>query len=610
MSISDFIAYLADNNHKASYATHLISSIKMYVGKEFHYLFEDPTFIQVRKAHSKMAPTLPKLPTSKKIWDIHQVLNHLSTLPHYSKLSDTQLARKTLMLLLLSTGRRKVEILRLSLVTMVKEPEKYIFLITEPCKNYSSSYNECQLLEVYRFPNQPEICPYTSLSYYIKRTQEARFTNSLFIVTNGQGTAASSTTLARWATTVMQESGIDTKIFKVHSTRAASMSAAHAQFMPLSQILHLGKWKVSSTFYKYYCRDIDHFRKTDTVKIMDTIKAAHIKRVSEAVTEKYRTQVRNRKLPIKKQIPKVVDEDPSPEVLPLTVDNLARFNQSAHSAPSLKPTELYSHGSPVAISIYRDSEPQTPPDKMADNASIISCGSQVKVQQSRSHIQAQPQGVGHVKTGRSSVRKQSHPLKLDIIPNPLATQKNYTVVTTKFNKLLLSAKPPEKQLNVADQSPSVSENSLPLAENVPKQTIGEGVSTNEPPTRNPSAVVQLLNQPPLMKMTSSTQIKSPSMQEMPVVPLISTEDIQKWTDRARFTLQKSKRREIPPIFMDFRLIKVVKIGQLLAGCVPVDFHQINYLTDKGYIVTCLSPNNVLTLVLGPEKFKRGSTGKI
>ena len=136
--------------------------------------------------------------------------------------------------------RRKYEVQRLRLDKMTITAAAYTFLITEPCKNYSDNYNLCQEFKVLRFPRHPEKCPYTALYWYLR--QRLRKSKVLFITTT-TFTPAHPNTLSRWVQKTMQQAGIDTNIFKPHSTRSAASSAAFAKFIPIDQILSLGKWR-------------------------------------------------------------------------------------------------------------------------------------------------------------------------------------------------------------------------------------------------------------------------------------------------------------------------------------------------------------------------------
>ena len=49
----------------------------------------------------------------------------------------------------------------------------------------------------------------------------------------------------------------DIEIFKPHSTRVASNSAAYKLGMPLQEVLKRGQWSNAGTFFTYYFREIE-----------------------------------------------------------------------------------------------------------------------------------------------------------------------------------------------------------------------------------------------------------------------------------------------------------------------------------------------------------------
>ena len=72
-------------------------------------------------------------------------------------------------------------------------------------------------------------------------------------------------TIRRWIMFLMKLAGINTDVFKAHSTRSASSSKAMTKQVPISQILKSGTWSKDSTFAKFYKKDID-MNETSTVK--------------------------------------------------------------------------------------------------------------------------------------------------------------------------------------------------------------------------------------------------------------------------------------------------------------------------------------------------------
>ena len=73
----------------------------------------------------------------------------------------------------------------------------------------------------------------------------------------------SSSTLARWAKSVLPLAGIDTAIFKLHSKRSPASSAAFNAGVALSNILEAAHWTNESTFTRFYKKAIvnDNFAK-------------------------------------------------------------------------------------------------------------------------------------------------------------------------------------------------------------------------------------------------------------------------------------------------------------------------------------------------------------
>ena len=69
--------------------------------------------------------------------------------------------------------------------------------------------------------------------------------------------------LARWVKEVITNSGIDSEIFKTHSTRVASISAAFKLGMPLQEVLKRSQWSNARAFFTYYFRKIEDLLDVD-----------------------------------------------------------------------------------------------------------------------------------------------------------------------------------------------------------------------------------------------------------------------------------------------------------------------------------------------------------
>ena len=82
-----------------------------------------------------------------------------------------------------------------------------------------------------KFEHNPLLCPVDAVSSYMDRTNPLRrrkgeVTNQLFVALIKPHHAVTSSTIARWLKTTLEQAGIDTAIFKAHSTTGASTSAA------------------------------------------------------------------------------------------------------------------------------------------------------------------------------------------------------------------------------------------------------------------------------------------------------------------------------------------------------------------------------------------------
>ena len=75
------------------------------------------------------------------------------------------------------------------------------------------------------------LCPVEAVNSYIDRTkslriQEGSAVDQLLVACIKPHHAVTSSTIARWLKTLLEQAGIDTTLFKAHSTRGASVSAA------------------------------------------------------------------------------------------------------------------------------------------------------------------------------------------------------------------------------------------------------------------------------------------------------------------------------------------------------------------------------------------------
>ena len=194
----------------------------------------------------------PKLPSIKEgeVWDKEMVVNYLRSQPHNEKLSLSYLGKKAATLVLWCTAWRFKDVVNLNLSSCTRTNFQYTFVLTRPSKTYTASTYETQRVTIKWFKDK-QVCPYNAISHYINKTKNVRRTQFLFVTSNTFKSVAPAT-LSRWVKNILQEAGVDTTVYKPHTTRHASASNFAYSTNNLAQTLKLGCWKTTSSFYKHY----------------------------------------------------------------------------------------------------------------------------------------------------------------------------------------------------------------------------------------------------------------------------------------------------------------------------------------------------------------------
>ena len=145
----------------------------------------------------------------------------------------------------------------MDLDSMQKNADHYKFIIRDLVKQSAPGRKQPELI-LPAVKEDNRVCVYSVLTEYIKRTLPHREgVTRLFLSFVKPFQAVSRDTISRWIKTVMIQSGIDVKVFKPHSTRAASTSKANSCQVPLDIILQAASWKGDCTFRKFYNKPIE-----------------------------------------------------------------------------------------------------------------------------------------------------------------------------------------------------------------------------------------------------------------------------------------------------------------------------------------------------------------
>nr|CAI5849323.1 unnamed protein product [Callosobruchus analis] len=191
----------------------------------------------------------PPKPRYNCVWDPKEVLDYFITHPAESLRS---LSIKLVTLLLLATGQRlqTISLIKLSNIQPYDDGGVQI-LIEDRIKTSNVNTNQ-PCLFIPKFNEQPELCVVSCLHKYIQETKTLRSTNDVYIFITFQKPyrSASKQTLSRWVKCALDQAGVNTNIFKPHSSRHASTSAANRAGVAIDLI------KDSAAFARFYNRPL------------------------------------------------------------------------------------------------------------------------------------------------------------------------------------------------------------------------------------------------------------------------------------------------------------------------------------------------------------------
>ena len=199
----------------------------------------------------------PPQPRYDTFWNVGVVLQWIQNLGSNQVLTWKLLSLKLAMLLLLVSSQRGQTILNLAVDRMRTEPGAVAFRMKTLLKHNQLG----QPLDTVRFHTYDQdrhLCVVRTLKHYIQRTATARRNNTQLLLSYiGPHAPIARATLARWTLQVLELAGIDTKVYKSHSTRGASASSAHAMGASLNAVMRNASWKDAKSFARHYHKTIE-----------------------------------------------------------------------------------------------------------------------------------------------------------------------------------------------------------------------------------------------------------------------------------------------------------------------------------------------------------------
>ena len=249
------LSYSAINTAKSA-----LSSLFALGSNDFQTIGNHPLIQRFIKGVFVKKPVLPK---NVKIWNVSPVLDKLRTMEPLEQLSLKELTLKTVMLLSLLTGHRgqTIHLLKLCDVQFLSQAVK---ISHSSLLKTSRPKHHLESVIIHEYLPDKSLCLFRVMKYYVEKTQSLRSGDRFFISIVKPHGDVSRDTVSRWTKNIMKICGIDVTIFKSHSTRAASTSAAKAAGVSVADIMRNTGWTNEQTFHKFYSKVIDQKHTDDS----------------------------------------------------------------------------------------------------------------------------------------------------------------------------------------------------------------------------------------------------------------------------------------------------------------------------------------------------------
>lgn len=215
---------------------------------------QHPMVIRLLKGIYNSKPPTPRYSVT---WDVDQVLRYFDTLEPNPDLPLKVISKKLALLLAITLMLRVSEIATISKQSVCITEEKVTFSLLKPRKAQKTGAPHS--FSIKKFRANPKLCPVSCFGYYVFLTDTMRSdlnSDSLFMALLKPHRPVTGATIGRWIKEMMSLSGIDTSVFKAHSTRGAAASRAAGAGVPIDSILSAAHWAQESTFKKFYCREV------------------------------------------------------------------------------------------------------------------------------------------------------------------------------------------------------------------------------------------------------------------------------------------------------------------------------------------------------------------
>ena len=198
----------------------------------------------------------PPIARYNNIWDVNIVLEYIKKIYPYEGMPLYLLTYKLVMLLALTSAQRVQTLHVLNIEEFVVE-EEFIKIPIHDLLKQTSARKYKFSIELHRYQEDPSLCVVSSLREYLCRTRNLRGSEKYLLISFKKPyKRVTKQTISRWLNKVMFEAGIDIDTFKPHSTRAAAVSKAKQELVPVDDILQVAGWANETCFKRFYDKAI------------------------------------------------------------------------------------------------------------------------------------------------------------------------------------------------------------------------------------------------------------------------------------------------------------------------------------------------------------------
>ena len=247
-NVANFLSYLYTEGYEYSTINNYRSAISaIHPEIDGEKVGQKHTVKQVMAGIFNKRPPLPRYTNT---WDVDVVLNHIQNMPSNKDLCLKNLSIKTATLIALTSAARASEICALDTKCMQITDSEISFTVTDLTKTRKVK-DTCGKVTFPSFEDS-QLDVRSCIIDYLKTTEPIRTVSKLLISYVKPHNAIKPCSMARWLKTMLGTAGIDTNVFKAHSTRGACTSKANKFGLSVDQIMKKASWKSATTFQRFY----------------------------------------------------------------------------------------------------------------------------------------------------------------------------------------------------------------------------------------------------------------------------------------------------------------------------------------------------------------------